>query len=48
MEFHERVRAGYLELARRWPERIRVVSTRGQAADVAADIWRIVDGVLHP
>lgn len=34
LEFHERVRAGYLELAREQPERIRLVPADGKAEEV--------------
>ncbi len=40
--FHERVRDGYLELARRWPARFRVVDARQSADAVAATIWKWV------
>ncbi|MFH0878225.1 MAG: dTMP kinase [Lentisphaerota bacterium] len=44
--FHEKVRAGYLELARRWPKRfVKVDAIRGVDA-VEQDVWRIVQGVL--
>jgi dTMP kinase len=36
LEFHERVRAGYLALARDEPERIRVVRADGEADEVEA------------
>lgn len=36
--FHERVRSAYLELARRWPGRIRVVDASQPAAQVEARI----------
>jgi len=40
--FHERVRLGYLELARRFPDRIRVVDT-SEPEDLVHDrIWREV------
>ena len=39
MEFHRRVRHGYLELAGRWPDRFEVVCTDRDAAVVAEDIW---------
>ena len=42
LDFHERVRAGYLELARRWPERFRIVDPRGTLESVAAEIWKLV------
>lgn len=45
--FHERVREGYLELARRWPDRFRVVDARRDAEAVAEDVWRIVEDVIH-
>ena len=38
LEFHERVRAGYLALARDEPERIRVVRADGEADEVASRI----------
>jgi len=47
MIFHEKVRSGYLELARLEPERIRVVdAARGEAA-VREDIFAILDGLLE-
>ena len=45
--FHEKVRNGYLELARRWPERFRVVNAQGNPDGVEQDIWRIVENVVH-
>jgi len=44
--FHERVRSGYLELARRWPERIRVVDAARDEAAVQADIWGLAQHVI--
>jgi dTMP kinase len=44
--FHERVRAGYLEMARRWPERFRVLDARAGADAVAAQVWNEVELVL--
>ncbi len=41
--FHERVRAGYLDLARRWPERFRVVDASRPADEVEARIWSVVE-----
>jgi len=40
--FHERVRQGYLDLARRFPERIRVVDARAQAEVVESRVWELV------
>ncbi len=48
VEFHERVRAGYLQLARRWPERIRIVNGMHDEDRVAADVWEAVSSALHP
>lgn len=42
MEFHERVRAGYLEIARREPGRIVVVDGAREAEAIHQDILRIV------
>lgn len=38
--FHRRVRAAYLEIARREPERVAVISARGGAAEVFGETWR--------
>ncbi|MFH1477427.1 MAG: dTMP kinase [Verrucomicrobiota bacterium] len=45
-DFHERVRAGYLELARRWPQRIRVVDAARAEDAVQADIWGLAQHVI--
>lgn len=42
LEFHERVRKGFLELAQRWPERIKVVNVMREPDVVAAEIWELV------
>lgn len=42
LSFHERVRLGYLELALRWPERIKVVDAARDEDTVQADIWELV------
>lgn len=46
LRFHEDVRAGYLELARRWPERFRVIGSDRPQDEVAADIWAAVQPVV--
>jgi len=45
LDFHERVRQGYLELARFEPERWRVVSAAADAEAVAAEVWKRVHDV---
>ena len=45
-EFHERVRAGYLDLARRWPERFRRLDAARDPSTVAAEVWEAVRSVL--
>ena len=45
LEFHERVRTGYLELARRWPERFRILDPRREPDVVAEEIWKLVQRV---
>jgi dTMP kinase len=46
ISFHERVRSGYLELARRWPQRIRVVDAARDEEVVQSDIWELVQHVM--
>jgi dTMP kinase len=45
-EFHERVRKGYLELARRWPKRFVVIDAARDPADIEKDVWGAVKRVL--
>ena len=40
LAFHERVRAGFLAIARREPERVAVVAVEGDAAAVFARTWQ--------
>ena len=42
LEFHEKVRQGYLDLARRFPERFRKVDAMRLAEPIAADVWKLV------
>lgn len=44
--FHERVRKGYLDLARKFPERIKVIDGSGSIEQVSAAIRREVDELL--
>jgi dTMP kinase len=45
--FHEKVRNGYLQLAKRWPDRFRIVDAARESDAIEADVWSIVDHVLH-
>ena len=47
-EFHERIRAGYLQLARRWPGRIKMVNGMRDEASVEAEVWKVVSDELKP
>jgi dTMP kinase len=47
LSFHERVRRGYLELAKREPGRFRVVDASQQPEEIQKEIRRIVDQLLN-
>lgn len=47
LEFHERVRAGFLELARAEPDRFRIIDAAGSSRVVAEAIKNIIDQELH-
>jgi dTMP kinase len=46
-DFYERVRAGYLALAKNNPSRYVVVDATKPIEDVASSIWRIVTNILN-
>ena len=46
LSFHEKVRAGYLELARQEPERFRVIDASKDEMQVQADIRQVLTEVL--
>jgi len=46
IEFHERVRAGFLELARAEPNRFRIVDAALSAEEVGQEVKNIIDGEL--
>jgi len=46
LRFHERVRAGYLAIARRDPRRVKVVQADQPVAEVEREIRRVVDSFL--
>lgn len=45
--FHERVRNGYLALAKRWPKRFVIIDARGGPDEVEKKVWSVVQDVLH-
>ena len=45
-EFHERVRAGYLDLARRWPARFHRIDAARDPDLIEQDVWGAVQRVL--
>jgi len=47
LAFHERVREGFLSLARNEPERIRVIDARRAVADVQREIQEVVEAFLQ-
>jgi len=48
LEFHRRVRAGFLALARQEPERIKVLDASAALEAVTDAAWRLVAGFLQP
>ncbi|MGB9605529.1 MAG: dTMP kinase, partial [Bryobacteraceae bacterium] len=46
-EFYRRVRAGYLEMARRSPERFRLLDASLGVDEVAARVWDVVASFLR-
>jgi len=48
IEFHERVRAGFLQMARAEPERFRVIDANRPVESVSADIRRVIDQEVLP
>ena len=42
LDFHRRVREAYLEIARREPERVRVISSDAPRDEVSAQTWRVL------
>ncbi|HKM58734.1 MAG TPA: dTMP kinase [Chthoniobacterales bacterium] len=44
--FFEKVRRGYLELARAEPDRVKLVDASGSEDQVAESIWREINGLL--
>jgi dTMP kinase len=47
MAFHKRVRAGYLDLAKKNPGRFRMINTGRPVAEVQADIWKAAQNLIE-
>lgn len=45
--FHERVHQGFLELAQRYPDRVKVVNAMREQEAVAADIWTLILQIIR-
>ena len=48
LDFHEKVRQGYLELARRYPQRFRKVDAMRHAEPIGEEVWRLVADAFFP
>lgn len=46
LEFHRKVRFGYLELAKKYPERIKVIDANKTIEEVFAQVKNVIDGIL--
>ena len=46
MAYHQRLRDGFLDVARRHPERCVVIDATGEVEDVAARLWSAVERLL--
>ncbi len=44
LEFHERVSCGFHQIAKRWPERLKVVNAMREPGVVAEEIWILIQG----
>ena len=48
VEFHERVRRGYLRIAEDEPDRVKVVNATGTADDTFSDVMKLVAKLISP
>jgi dTMP kinase len=46
LEFHRKVREGYLQLAREFPERIKVIDAARSLDEVETAIWKEINAIL--
>ncbi len=47
LAFHDKLRKGYLEIARREPHRCKVVSAEGSVDDIAKQVWALVESWIN-
>jgi dTMP kinase len=47
LEFHRKVRQGFLERAKQEPERIKVVAAQPSSEEVATEIWELVEPLVR-
>jgi len=48
LDFHRKVRAAYHHLAEEEPKRVKLVDGSRSEAEVAADVWAVVEPILTP
>jgi dTMP kinase len=46
LDFHRRIREGFLDIARREPDRCRILDAAKPVDEVAVDVWAAVSAVL--
>ena len=46
LEFHKRVKEGYLKLAQKYPERIKVINANLGIDEVFLQVQKIIDDIL--
>ena len=47
VEFHRRVRSGFLEIAGKEPDRVKIVDASKSPDEVSAEIFRIIEEIWH-
>ena len=46
LEFHKKVRFGYLELAKKYPQRIKIIDSNKSIDEVFEQVKKIIDEIL--
>ena len=46
LEFHKKVRFGYLELAKKYPDRIKVIDSNKSIEEVFSEVKKYIDKLL--